>query len=70
MLKVPFLSSAMDTVTEYNMAIAIAQIGGIVVIHRNLIIKDQDLEIKKVKKKKILVWVSIRINKDNIDKAM
>ena len=52
-LKIPLLSSAMDTVTESKMAIAIANAGGIGVIHRNLNIKTQILEIKKVKKKKI-----------------
>ena len=50
-LKVPFLSSAMDTVTESNMAIAMGKAGGIGVIHRNLIIKNQTEEVKKVKKK-------------------
>ena len=50
-LSVPFLSSAMDTVTESKMAIAIASAGGIGVIHRNLSIKDQVNEIIKVKKK-------------------
>ena len=48
-LKVPFLSSAMDTVTESKMAIAIASAGGIGVVHRNLSIKDQSNEIIKVK---------------------
>ena len=46
-LKVPFLTSAMDTVTESKMAIAIAREGGLGVIHRNLDIKKQSNEIKK-----------------------
>ena len=54
-LKIPLLSSAMDTVTEAKMAIAMARAGGIGVIHRNLDVKKQIVEIKKVKKKKILV---------------
>ena len=50
-LKVPFLSSAMDTVTESKMAVAIAQAGGIGVIHRNLNIRKQSEEVMRVKKK-------------------
>ena len=46
-LKVPFLTSAMDTVTESKMAIAIATEGGMGVIHRNLDIKKQSFEVKK-----------------------
>ena len=46
-LKVPFLSSAMDTVTESKMAIAIGKEGGLGIIHRNLNIKKQSIEIKK-----------------------
>ena len=58
-LKIPLLSSAMDTVTESKMAIAIAKAGGIGVIHRNLDIKNQILEIKKVKKHKLLVGAAV-----------
>ena len=50
-LKIPFLSSAMDTVTESNMATSIAQKGGLGIIHRNLSVSEQVKEIKKVKKK-------------------
>ena len=58
-LKIPILSSAMDTVTEAKMAIAIAKAGGIGVIHRNLDIKKQISEIKKVKAKKLLVGAAV-----------
>ena len=49
-LKIPLLSAAMDTVTEHKLAIALAQEGGIGIIHKNLSIKDQALEVSKVKK--------------------
>ena len=68
-LKVPFLSSAMDTVTESKMAIAIANSGGIGVIHRNLNIKNQTNEILKVKKKKLLVGAAVGTNKEDFDRA-
>ncbi len=58
-LKIPLLSSAMDTVTESKMAIALAKAGGLGIIHRNLDIKKQIEEIKKVKKLKLLVGAAV-----------
>ena len=58
-LKIPILSSAMDTVTESKMAVAIAKAGGIGVIHRNLDIKTQVSEIRKVKKYSLKVGAAI-----------
>lgn len=49
-LNIPVVSAAMDTVTEYTMAIAMAQEGGIGVIHKNMSIEEQASQIKKVKR--------------------
>ncbi len=49
-LNVPLLSAAMDTVTESRTAISMAQEGGIGIIHRNMSLSDQVLEVDKVKK--------------------
>jgi IMP dehydrogenase len=68
-LKIPLLSSAMDTVTESKMAIAIAKSGGIGVIHRNLDIKNQILEIKKVKKQKLLVGAAVGAGPNEFKRA-
>ena len=68
-LKVPFLSSAMDTVTESKMAVAIAQAGGIGVIHRNLNIRKQSEEVMKVKKKKLIVGAAVGTNNEDVERA-
>jgi len=68
-LKIPLLSSAMDTVTESKMAIAIGRAGGIGVIHRNLHIKKQILEIQKVKKQKLSVGAAVGAGPSEFDRA-
>ena len=49
-LNIPFVSAAMDTVTEHRAAIAMARLGGIGIIHKNMDIQSQVQEIKRVKK--------------------
>jgi IMP dehydrogenase len=49
-LKIPMVSAAMDTVTEYRAAIAMARLGGIGIIHKNMDIETQCKQVKKVKK--------------------
>ena len=49
-LNIPMLSAAMDTVTDYNMAIAIAREGGLGIIHKNMTIDEQASQVDKVKR--------------------
>jgi len=68
-LKIPFLSSAMDTITESNLAIAIGQKGGLGVIHRNLSIHEQFKEIKKVKSKNLIVSAAVGTTNEDLTRA-
>src|SRR5918992_3627410 len=49
-LNIPIVSAAMDTVTEARLAIALARVGGLGIVHRNLAIADQVAEVDKVKR--------------------
>ncbi|AFL95008.1 inosine 5'-monophosphate dehydrogenase [Thermococcus cleftensis] len=71
-LKVPILSAAMDTVTEWEMAVAMAREGGLGVIHRNMSIKEQVEQVRKVKRaERFIVEDVISISPDEtIDYAL
>jgi len=58
-LKIPVLSAAMDTVTEKEMAIALAKEGGLGVLHRNLSVEEQVAQVREVKSEGFLVSAAI-----------
>ena len=65
-LHAPIISAAMDTVTEANLAIAIAREGGIGVIHKNMSRDEQAKQVKKVKRaESVMIFDPITIKKDN-----
>lgn len=64
-LNTPLISSAMDTVTEYRTAIAMAREGGIGIIHKNMSIEQQAVEVERVKKSESgMIIDPITVNKD------
>lgn len=58
-LQLPFVSSPMDTVTEASLAIELARIGGIGILHRNLTVPDQAAQVAMVKKEGLLVGAAV-----------
>jgi len=71
-LRVPLVSSAMDTVTESKMAIAMAKAGGIGIVHRNLPIEDQVKHVQAVKKAdaSYLVGAAVGVGDDGFARAL
>ncbi len=68
-LKIPISSSAMDTVTESKMAIALGKMGGIGVIHKNLTIDEQAAAVKSVKDAGLPSAAAIGATKDYLERA-
>jgi IMP dehydrogenase len=58
-LQVPLVSSPMDTVTEAPLAITLAELGGIGIIHRNLSVQDQATQVQQVKAKNLMVGAAV-----------
>lgn len=61
-LKLPLIASPMDTVTEHRLAIELAKLGGLGIIHRNLTVSGQANEVAAVKKEHLLVGAAVGTN--------
>lgn len=68
-LEIPIVSAAMDTVTESEMAITLAQAGGLGIIHKNLPPTKQAAEVEKVKKEELLCGAAISIGQDSEERT-
>ncbi len=68
-LKIPILSAAMDTVTESKMAIAMAEAGGIGIVHKNLSIEEQALQVKEVSSKGLIVGAACGVSENEFKRA-
>lgn len=67
-LKTPIISSPMDTVTESRLAIELARLGGIGIMHRNLSVSDQASKVAKVKKENFLIGAAIGVSEGYKDR--
>jgi len=68
-LSIPVISANMDTVTESKMAIVMAKMGGLGIIHRFLSVQKQVEEVKKVKEKKLLVGAAVGVKNGEFERA-
>lgn len=69
-LRIPVASSPMDTVTEAEMAMALAELGGIGIIHRNMSIEEQVIQVRRVKERGLLVGAAVGVLDDERVEAL